>query len=112
MQAPAGTEAFFAGNSRFITRKLWGIANEPPFFHHGQYTTLREAIEAHHGEAESATAAWQALSDEERGDIIEFLKTLRVLPPGTRHLVIDERGRPRPWPPSLSPRRRHGPTTR
>jgi hypothetical protein len=37
---PAGSDGFFAGNSKFLTRKLWGTANEPPFFHHGQYTTL------------------------------------------------------------------------
>jgi hypothetical protein len=31
--------------------------------------------------------------------IIEFLKTLQVLPPGTHSLVVDESGRPKPWPP-------------
>ena len=54
MQWPAGSPAFFAGNSRFLTRKLWGAANEPPYFHHGKYTTMREAIHAHAGEAEAA----------------------------------------------------------
>jgi cytochrome c peroxidase len=95
MHAPAGSPQFFAGNSRFLTRKLWGIANEPPFFHHGQFTTLREAIEAHHGEAEAANQAWHALSDHERGSIIEFLKTLQVLPAGTRWLVVDDKGHPK-----------------
>jgi hypothetical protein len=28
MQAAAGSDAFFAGNSKFITRKLWGFAND------------------------------------------------------------------------------------
>jgi hypothetical protein len=49
MNQPAGSRGFFAGNSRFLTRKLWGVANEPPYFHHGQYTTLREAVLAHDG---------------------------------------------------------------
>jgi hypothetical protein len=31
--------------------------------------------------------------------IIEFLKTLQVLPPGTHSLVVDESGRPKTWPP-------------
>jgi hypothetical protein len=29
--------------------------------------------------------------------VIEFLKSLQVLPPGTPTLVVDERGRPRWW---------------
>lgn len=97
MHQPAGSAEFFAGNSRFLTRKLWGVANEPPYFHHGLYTTLRQSIEAHHGEAEGSFQAWQALVDGDRDALIEFLKTLRVLPEGTRHLVVDERGRPRRW---------------
>ncbi len=76
MHFPAGSAEFFAGNARFLTRKLWGVANEPPFFHHGQYATMREAIEAHHGEAEASNLAWQGLSSFERDSIIEFLKTL------------------------------------
>ncbi len=100
MHSPAGTARFFRGNSRFLTRKLWGIANEPPFFHHGQLTTMREAIEAHHGEAEASRQGWEALSDDGRDAIVEFLKTLQVLPKGTRSLVVDERGRRRSWPPA------------
>jgi hypothetical protein len=99
MHHPAGSTEFFAGNGRFLTRKLWGIANEPPFFHHGQYTTLRQAIEAHHGEAGESNAEWQALGDDGRDAVIEFLKSLSVLPPGTRARVVDENGKPRSWPP-------------
>lgn len=99
MLEPAGSPEFFAGNSRFLTRKLWGIANEPPFFHHGQFTTMRQAIEAHHGEAEASHQAWEALDDSGRDSIIEFLKTLQVLPAGTRFLVVDEEGNHKPWPP-------------
>jgi cytochrome c peroxidase len=51
MNQPAGSPGFFAGNQRFITRKLWGVASEPPFFHHGQFPTLRQAVLAHGGEA-------------------------------------------------------------
>lgn len=100
MTHPAGTPEFFAGNSRFLTKKLWGVANEPPYFHHGQYTTLRQAIEAHHGDAEASSVAWSALDDSDRNAIIEFLKTLQVLPPGSRNRIVDDRGRPRRWPPS------------
>ncbi len=99
MNQPAGSPAFFAGNRKFLTRKLWGTANEPPFFHHGQYTTLRQAVLAHAGEALASRQAFEALSEHEQGSIIEFLKTLQVLPPGTKHLIVDEDGHPKRWPP-------------
>lgn len=97
MHATPGTPAFTAGNSRFLTRKLWGAANEVPYFHHGMFTTLREAVGAHGGEAAATRAAFNALPPHERDAIIEFLKSLQVLPPGTRSRVIDERGHPRLW---------------
>lgn len=97
MHAPAGSPAFFGGNRRFITRKLWGTANEAPYFHHGQYTTLREAVLGHGGEAAWTRANFNALPAAERDAVIEFLKSLQVLPPGTPALVVDERGRPRHW---------------
>lgn len=100
MHQPAGSDGFFAGNSRFLTKKLWGAANEAPYFHHGKYTTMRQAIEAHAGEAQASTDAWWALSGYERDAIIEFLKTLQVLPEGTTALVVDEDGAPRSWPPT------------
>ncbi len=81
-----------------MTRKLWGIANEPPYFHHGQYTTMRQAIEAHRGEAYSSYAKWTALGDVKQNSVIEFLKTLQILPKGTKSLVIDERGKSKEWP--------------
>jgi cytochrome c peroxidase len=82
--APAGSAQFFKGNSRFLTRKLWGVGNSPPFFHHGKFTTLRQAIVAHAGEARAAATAFGALSSLDQGSIIEFLKTLQVLPPESR----------------------------
>jgi CxxC motif-containing protein (DUF1111 family) len=93
------TAAFFAGNGRFITRKLWGVANEPPFFHHGQFTTLREAVLAHAGEARESRRQFETLPSEDQDRVIEFLKSLQVLPPGSVALVVDEHGNPRPWPP-------------
>jgi mono/diheme cytochrome c family protein len=48
---PAGSPEFFAGNCKFITRKLWGFYNQGgAFMHHGKFTTAREAVEAHNGE--------------------------------------------------------------
>jgi len=99
MNQPVGSPAFFAGNSKFLTKKLWGVANEPPFFHHGLFATMREAILAHAGEAEGSTAAFEALSDYEQGSVIEFLKTLQILPPNAPSLVVHENGEAKRWPP-------------
>lgn len=87
---PAGTPKFFAGNSRFITRKLWGIANQHSFGHHGQYTTMREAVLAHHGEAIASGDAFKALGVNDQNAVIEFLKSLQILPEGTRCRIVDE----------------------
>jgi hypothetical protein len=99
MQEPAGSPGFFAGNAKFITRKLWGVANEPPYYHHGKYTTLREAVLAHAGEAVEVTDRFRALPAHEQDAVIEFLKTLQVLPPGIRERIVDEKYRARSWPP-------------
>lgn len=97
MQEAAGSAAFFAGNRKFLTKKLWGCANEPPYFHHGQFTTLREAVLAHDGEALAAKQAFANLSAHDKDCVIECLKSLQVLPPDTRSLVVDEHGHPRNW---------------
>lgn len=90
---PAGSAAFFQGNTKFITRKLWGTANSGTFFHHGKFTTMREAVLAHSGEALTSRQAFEALSPHERDCVIEFLKTLQVLPSGT--VSSDDPGRPK-----------------
>ena len=89
---------FAEGNRRFLTKRLWGAANEPPYFHHGLFTTLRQAVLSHNGEALAERRAFQALPDYDQDSLIEFLKTLQVLPPNSRHLVLDERFQPRVWP--------------
>jgi hypothetical protein len=96
---PAGSHGFFAGNCKFITRKLWGFYNQGgAFMHHGKFTTAREAVEAHNGEALAQRQAFDALSPERRDDIIEFLKSLQVLPPGSKSFVVDENGKPKHRP--------------
>lgn len=76
--ATAGSPEFFAGNERFLTRRLWAVGSKPNFFHHGQFTTMREAILNHFGEALSAQKAFLALGSYEQGAVIEFLKTLKL----------------------------------
>jgi hypothetical protein len=97
MHFAPGTPQFFAGNARFLTKRLWGSASEPAKFHHGLFTTFRESILAHAGDAQQVTDAFLELTDYEQDSVIEFLKTLQVLPPGSHHLIVDELFRPRPW---------------
>ena len=104
-QEVVGSSNFFAGNRKFITRKLWGLANQGPFMHHGKFTTMREAILAHSGEALDSRVAFEAMNSKERDYVIEFLKSLQILPPGAKNLIIDdERGRPKRWPPRNDPK--------
>jgi len=88
---PAGTPKFFAGNTKFVTRKLWEVGNSGPYMHHGKFTTMREAILAHSGEALTSRQAFETLSSRDRDCVIEYLKTFQVLPPNTtRKLTAEE----------------------
>jgi hypothetical protein len=89
---PAGSSGFFAGNQKFLTRKLWGLYNSGPFGHAGKFTTMRDEINlGHNGEASASRAAFQALKPSQQDSVIEFLKSLQVLPPGTACLTVDEK---------------------
>jgi hypothetical protein len=92
---PPGSPKFLAGNRRFLTRRLWGLANHPPYFHDGRFTTIREAVVAHSGEALEQRRAFERLPLSKQDAVLEFLQTLQVLPPGTTTLIVDEQYRPR-----------------
>ncbi|HKE31585.1 MAG TPA: di-heme oxidoredictase family protein [Candidatus Angelobacter sp.] len=96
------TKKFRQGNRRFLTKRLWGSANEPPFFHHGLFTTLRRAVLAHSGEAIQSRKEFDRLAPYDQDSLVEFLKSLQVLPPGTSSLIVDENFRPKRWPPTSS----------
>ncbi len=68
--------SLFRRKQEILDAELWGTANEPPFFHHGQFTTLRESVLAHAGEALTSRPAFEAASVSEQDSLIEFLKTL------------------------------------
>jgi hypothetical protein len=102
MNQPVGSPTFVAGNRMFLTRRLWGVASQPTHFHNGLFTTLRESVLAHAGEALPERQAFQRLGKAEQDSLIEFLKSLQMLPPGTKDLVVDEQYRPKPWPPVKS----------
>jgi hypothetical protein len=100
---PAGSVGFFAGNSRFITRKLWGIANQHPFMHHGQFTTMRQAVLAHAGEAAASSSGFKGLSPYDQDSVIEFLKSLQILLKESESMCVNEEGEPISCPAGVDP---------
>jgi cytochrome c peroxidase len=103
MNQTPGTAAFFAGNGKFITRKLWGIANQHSFGHHGLYTTMREAVLAHAGEAAASAGAFRSSSKYDQDCVIEFLKSLQILPLSAKSFCVDQNGKDRDCPPGVMP---------
>jgi cytochrome c peroxidase len=101
--APAGSPGFFAGNGKFLTRKLWGIANQHPFMHHGMFTTMRQAVVAHSGEALTSRTAFQALAPYDQDSIIEFLKSLQIFTNQSASLCEDESGEGIDCPDGIDP---------
>lgn len=74
----------------FLTRKLWGFASEPPFLHHGRALLISEAILAHGGEAQEAREAFAELPESDQDAVVEFLKTMQVLPEDSPGLMMSE----------------------
>ena len=65
----------------FVTRKLWDIGSSAAFGHRGDLSTITEAIEHHAGEARAARNKYSSLSPYSQRAVVEFLKTLQILPP-------------------------------
>ena len=78
---PALAETFEGGelpDEQFTTARLWGVADTAPYLHDGRATTLREAIELHGGEAQTARDNFLALSTTGQLQLIGFLRNLRT----------------------------------
>ena len=97
MNWPVWAPKFSGGNRRFLTARLWGVANSGPYFHHGLFTTMREAVLGHGTDALRSRQAFQGASKDDQDAMIEFLKSLQVLPPGTPDLVVDENFKRKRW---------------
>lgn len=91
-QVPQGTLVGFANpedftiaprprpTRAFLTRKLWDAGNTSPYGHRGDLTTLTEAIHYHGGDARAQRDAYFELPQDDRDAVIEFLKSLVVVP--------------------------------
>jgi len=82
MRTIPGSDEFFAGSSHFVTPRLWGVGNQPPYFHNGRHTSLREATEAHAGEAHKMRDSFLESDSADQEALIIFLNTLQVQQPG------------------------------
>jgi len=60
----------------YLTRRLWGLANSPPYFHDGHAPWFDHAIDAHGGEAAEARKAFHSLSREGKGALRQYLLSL------------------------------------
>ena len=87
-QIPGGDQLGIA-TEEWLTRKLWGVASEPPFLHHGRATLISEAILLHGGEAEEQRISFENLSEYDQAAVVEFIKTLQILPEGSNNTIID-----------------------
>ncbi|MBH59710.1 MAG: hypothetical protein CL907_00800 [Dehalococcoidia bacterium] len=61
----------------WLTKKLWGFYSEPPFLHHGRSNLLVDVIEMHQGDAKISSDAFFELSETEKVDLLEFLKSFK-----------------------------------
>ncbi|CAM2008848.1 di-heme oxidoredictase family protein [Acanthopleuribacter pedis] len=76
----------------FLTRKLWDVGSSAPFGHRGDLTTMTEAIHYHGGDARASRDQYFALPQRQRDEIVEFLKSLQILPRDAQSLIVDENG--------------------
>jgi hypothetical protein len=68
-------------NPFFTTARLWGVADTAPYLHDGRSMTLSAAIIAHGGEAKPESLNFMNLSENQRHQLIDFLRTLRTPKP-------------------------------
>lgn len=65
-----------ATRKEWRTPALWGVRDSAPYLHDGRADTLEQAIALHGGESEHSVNMYFALSDEERFQLVSFLKSL------------------------------------
>ncbi len=68
-------------NRMYLTPRLWGIGDTAPYLHDGRAFTLVEAIMAHDNpgsEAAFAAEDFDALSDEQKNKLLNFLISLQA----------------------------------
>lgn len=62
--------------SELRTAPLWGLGSASLFLHDGRASSIDAAVMAHAGQAKGARDAYAALTEPERLEVLEFLKSL------------------------------------
>lgn len=62
--------------NEFRTQPLWGVSMSGPWLHDGRADSLEEAILWHAGEAAGVIADYEALTADEKENLIKFLEAL------------------------------------
>jgi mono/diheme cytochrome c family protein len=73
----------------FMTEKLWDAGNTAPYGHRGDLSTFTLVIGAHGGEASASRGAFQALSSGDQACVIEFLRSLQIVPPDAPRVTFE-----------------------
>ena len=75
---PSASQSYTTQATSYVrTAALWGVwATGPPYMHDGRADTLDEAITSHQGDGAAASAAYRALSERDKAELIRFLKAL------------------------------------
>ncbi|MBO6724252.1 MAG: hypothetical protein JJ911_01145 [Rhizobiaceae bacterium] len=68
----------FVERNVFMTAELWGVGSTDPYGHRNDITSLDSIIRAHGGEGRAAREAYIVAAEQERSDLIAFLKTLVI----------------------------------
>jgi mono/diheme cytochrome c family protein len=61
----------------YLTRRLWGLADSPPYMYDGRAPWFDQAIAAHGGEASLSSFAFDALTSEDKAALRVYLLSLR-----------------------------------
>ena len=65
----------------FMTEPLWGVGTTGPYGHDGRSINLWSVIMRHGGEAQGARDRFARLSNNQQGQILDFLESLVLFPP-------------------------------
>ncbi|MDQ6675965.1 MAG: thiol oxidoreductase-like protein [Acidobacteriota bacterium] len=74
---------------QFLTAALWGVGTTAPYGHDGRSANLAEVILRHGGEAQSVRDRFAALTDTDRTELLEFLRSLVLFPPDDTASTLD-----------------------
>ena len=55
---------------------LWGLRVRSPFLHDGRAPSIEQAIRMHKNQAEQSGRRFEALAEQERATLLQFLKSL------------------------------------